>query len=250
MGGCGTGLGAQRVWISQLSVERWDEPGRWVRFLLAAQEALGVNLSHVDTNDPVRRRAASVEEAAEYICHFGEQEELRWVFLKFGRAASCTIHYSKVADRWPNYVTWTLDSRKCSNDVCKNLFSATNEYLDPFYAFIDLREWVVRKRKPSGAINVEVELVGMFWITYFGAAYTRFFGADRLSKVAELHHDGKGGTYVSLGSDPASVGSTVRQGAEGLLGNDHFWCGDENLPKVPGLFALTLKQLKDFKLAT
>ena len=102
---------------------------------------------------------------------------------------------------------------------------------------------IAAKKKPTGAVDPQSELLGVFWLTYFNAAYVAFFGKDRLVSSPGVNIHSNGCATVQLGESPATVPSGLRQEVATSLGKEAFVDTKSVLIKPPGRFALTFQQL-------
>ena len=78
-------------------------------------------------------------------------------------------------------------------------------------------------------------------MTYFGPAYTQFFGAERLLGLKQAQIQEGGGATICLGASPGLLISE-REQAENELGPQSF--AGHGLLKREGEFALTLAALR------
>lgn len=76
---------------------------QWLEILGRAETLLGARLARLDVNDPVRKKVDRLEEAAEYVCEFGEKEDSRILHGKFEASRiTISIWLSRRSSRFPN----------------------------------------------------------------------------------------------------------------------------------------------------
>src|SRR5438093_956020 len=171
------------LWLGHYSVCDWREPSRWSTFFQNAQRVLGAPVTHLDENDPIRRKVTSLDDAAAFVCAFKEQEQSRWLFGRFkALGIEFSIDHFRQVQRLPNTFKWHVPESfvERAENRCrlKALFDLGNESFKTFYSYGDDVEQLKKKKKPSGSIDIETELPGVFWMTYFNAAYVAFFGKE------------------------------------------------------------------------
>jgi len=236
------------LWINHLSIEVWQEPGCWTDYFDQVQGILGSPLTHLDVNDPVKRKVASLKDAGDYVCAFKPREDSRWVFGKFDAIGiELSIQHYRQLGHWPNSLMWHVPlsfiekPENCTR--LKALFDLGNLTFKPFYAFSDDVSHIKSKKKSSGAVDIQAELLGVFWMTYFNAAYVAFFGEEKFNDFPKVEYGDDGGVTVLLGDSPKSVSSELREQLVTALGKQSFVNPNEILGKLPGRFALTFQQL-------
>jgi hypothetical protein len=242
------------VWINHLSIENWADPQRWRLFFAEAQQIFEGTLTHLDLTDPVREKVTSLEEAANIVCNFGEKETNRFVFGKFKeKRVSFSVVMRKEAGSGVNYFQWRLPSVFSKNqDQIKKieaLFDLGNKYFLPFYAYADVLSEIRKKSKPRGSVDVQSELMGAFWLTYFNDAYLNFFGHQKFDDFEGASYLEAGGVVVRLGESPLSVNADTRSRAEIAIGKNSFVdpLDSDRFGKRRGEFVLTFDQLAAFK---
>jgi hypothetical protein len=236
------------LWIDHCSIEAWSDPKRWVSFFEQVQEVLASPLTHLDVNDPVRRKVASLKDAGDFVCAFGPREDSRWVFGVFkGLGIDFSIQLFRQLDRWPNSLTWYVPlsfvEKFGGRQQLQSLFNLGNQFFKPFYAFSDERAQIASKKKSSGAIDIETELPGVFWLTYFNAAYVAFFGNQKFDGLPGVERGSDGSVTIVLGDNPKSVTNELREQAAATLGKQSFVNPNDILNKPRGRFALMFQQL-------
>lgn len=236
------------LWMAHHSICSWQEPSRWTGYFEEAQRLLGSPLTHLDVNDPVKRKVASRADAGNFVCAFKAREDSRWLFGEFRdlRIDFSIQHYRKLG-HWANTMKWHVPQvflEKSENLRClKKLFDLGNQTFKPFYGYSDDAAQVASKKKPSGAVDLRAELLGVFWLTYFNAAYVRFFGMDKFNGLSGVEHGSDGSITIVLGDSPQLVTDELRERVAVTLGKQSFVNPTDLLDKSPGRFALTFEQL-------
>jgi len=236
------------LWIDHYSIDTWSHPNRWISFFEQVQQVLASPLTHLDVNDPVRRKVASLQDAGDFVCAFGPREDSRWIFGEFkALGIDFSIRHFRQLGRWPNSLTWHVPlsffEKLGGRQRVRDLFDLGNRTFKPFYAFGDERVQIASKKKSSGAIDIETELPGVFWFTYFNAAYVSFFGKDKFKDLPGVEHGSDGSVTIVLGDNPKSVTNDLREQAAATLGKQSFVNPNDILNKPHGRFALTFQQL-------
>jgi hypothetical protein len=126
----------------------------------------------------------------------------------------------------------------------RDLFDLGNQTFKPFYGFGDERVQISSKKKSSGAIDIETELPGIFWLTYFNASYVAFFGKDKFKHLPGVEHGSDGSVTIVLGDNPKLVSTELREQAAVTLGKQSFVNPSDILNKPRGRYALTFQQLR------
>jgi hypothetical protein len=238
------------IWVAHYSVDLWQEPSCWTAYFAEVQSLLGLSLTHLDSNDPLRRKVVSLAEAAEFACEFKPRESSRCLFGKLGRSGlGFELWQQRQINRWPNrllwYVPWSFAEKPEGWQRLKAMFNLGNRALKPFYAYCDELGQISSKKKKSGAVNIEAELLGVFWLTYFNASYVTFFGADKFNGFGGVEHGIDSGITLTLGDNPMLVTTGDREQVATTLGRQTFVSHNDILGKPPGLFSLTFQQLQD-----
>ena len=238
------------IWVAHYSVDLWQEPSSWTAYFEEVQSLLGLPLTHLDSNDPLRRKVVSLAEAGEFVCEFKPREDMRWLFGKLGRSGiGFELQQQRQISRWPNsllwHVPWSFAEKPEGWQRLKAMFNLGNRALRPFYAYSDELGQISSKKKESGAVNIEAELIGVFWLTYFNASYVTFFGADKFNGLSGVEHGIDGGITITLGDNPMLVTTEDREQVATTLGRQTFVSHNDILGKPPGLFSLTFQQLQD-----
>lgn len=240
-------------WIKIFSVVPWGTPPLWLDFFRVAEEILGAKLTHLDIDDPPKRTVtrANFEQSGDFAVGFRPQENARWLFGRFkGAKVEITAHHHKtarIAERdFPNSLTIYFPEHYLDTEggaACvERLFNEANRIFLPFYSFADLRSAVVTKKKSTGAVNLQEELLGVFWLTYFSSAYVNFIGPGALAGTG-CAMPTSGGLVLKLGGTPGACSVETRRQMEVKLGQDFFVNPVADRLKPLGRHALTFAQL-------
>lgn len=240
------------LWIDHLSIETWQEPSLWTAYFDKAQQILGSSLTQLDIADPVKRKVTSLNDAGNYVCTFKAREDSRWLFGKFDAiGVELSIQHYRKLGHWPNSLQWhaplSFLVKSENRERLKALFSLGNRTFKPFYAYSDDVSYIKSKKKASGAVDIRAELLGVFWMTYFNAAYVAFFGKEKFKDFPNVEYADDGGVTVFLGDSPDSVSSELREQLATTLSRQSFVNPRDVLSKPPGRFALTFEQLLSFQ---
>jgi len=243
---------ASEVWVSHASVQSWQDAARWSAYLEEAQDLLGAKLTHLDTNDPIRRtvRGQPPREWGEYWVDFGLEEETRWLFgkLESTRILFQLRHHrghgnSANSFNWYFSKVWARDER--APRLIADLFELGNRHLAPFYSYSDVLEPIRAKNKPTGAVNLEREPVGVFWLTYFDARYADKMPLQDLDDARVRSRWTERSVTLQLADAPWNCESSVRAEVESLLGSDCFVDPASTTKKPICEHVLALEQLRD-----
>ena len=155
--------------LSHLACVSWSNSDCWVRYFTYVQDALQEDITHLDKNDPVRRRvpASKLSEVADYITAFDAREDSRWVFGKIATiGVEFTVRTFRQVKAWPNSIDWYFPANwfddPARSKTFPKLFDCGNATLSPFYGYADTTGMIARKKKESGAVNIQAELIGVF----------------------------------------------------------------------------------------
>ena len=244
-------LAPNELWLCHFSCAAWSGADRWARYFGSAEDILGASITHLDKDDPVRRRvkAGALTEVSEYVTFMGKRDESRWVF---GKMESIGVefavrHYRDVRG-WPNSINWYFPAGFADSAsgalVIRRLFDCGNTTLSAFYAYGDTRDQVSSKKKESGAVNIQSELIGVFWLSYFDTLYVSFIGRERFDELQGISVKFDGGATLELGTTPSSVPHERRADAEAKLGRKLFVEPKDMSTKRQGEYALTFEQLR------
>ncbi len=236
------------LWIAHHSIGTWQEPSRWTGYFEEAQRLLGFSLTHLDVNDPVKRKVVSLVGAGDFVCAFKAREDSRWLFGKFGDIGiELSVQHYRQLGHYPNTLKWHVPLsfiEKPENRLrIKALFDLGNRAFKPFYAYSDDVAQIASKKKSFGAVDIQAELLGVFWLTYFNAAYVAFFGNQKFDGLPGVERGNEGSITIVLGDSPQSVTCEAREQAVAALGKQSFVNPSDVLGKQRGRFALTFQQL-------
>ncbi|WHI49541.1 hypothetical protein P3339_13790 [Microbulbifer sp. MLAF003] len=220
----------------------------WIKLLSELEKIFGQKLSHLDVNDPMRKKVQDIESAADYICAIGKEESSRKLFGKFGKSKiELSLSIFKDATFFPNCLSIhfpekvTGDSEGLS--MLRNGFEEVNRCLEPFYSICDSMDTIASKRKATGyAVDLQAELIGAFWLTYFNKAYVDYFQESKFQEVPSRQIEGLDGYIVDLGESPFFV-TVDRNQVEALLGKESFVDPTLGYDKPAGKNALRFDQL-------
>lgn len=233
--------------LAHHSVGNWSNPSVWSSYLEACQNALGASLTSLDVNDPIKRKVKSLNEAGDYICNFKLREDSRWLFGRFDELdIEFSIQHYRQIGHYSNTLRWHLPEivqADMNLPFVRRLFDVGNEMLHPFYSYGDLATQLSSKKKSTGAVDIQAELLGVFWLTYFSDAYVKFFGSERFRDLDGIVSHVGNGITVELGKRPNEVSEDKRKNAALLLGKNSFVDVADLAGKRPGKYALTFQQL-------
>lgn len=221
----------------------------WIKLLSELERIFGHKLSHLDINDPIRKKAEDIESASDYICSIGDQESSRKLFGKFGKSKieisisifkETTLFPSSISVHYPEKFATYQDGLS----VLRNAFEEGNRCLEPFYSICDHMGTIASKRKATGyAVDLQAELIGAFWLTYFNQAYLEFFGKSKFDEIPTQQIDGLNGVMVDLGESPIAV-NMARDKVEAYLGRESFVDPALGFDKPVGKNVLRFDQLR------
>src|SRR5262249_13765676 len=145
------------VWIAHESIASWLDPNRWSNYFTQVESILGAKLTHLDENDPVRRRVRSAADVGTYVCAFGSLETSRWLFGKLASAGiELTVCLHREATGLLNSLTWHVPMSFLQRDAAcsslRRLFDLGNETLRPFYSYADQLIRIIAKNKVQGSV--------------------------------------------------------------------------------------------------
>jgi len=233
------------------------DPKHWAHFLQCAEFILNSRLTHIDAHDPVRRKASTAQDTGEYICAFEPNETSRSLFGEF-RGIGCDVSIDLWRSSSENYdeIKWYAQPPFTENEGCWrqliDLFDLGNRMFTPFYAYAEDYDWLTKWSKPilerPERTNSDQELLGIFWMTYFSAAYVDFFGAETFSDLPNVKYNADGGATITLADRPQNVPDGLRDEIAAKLGKQSFTELDVRylLPKRRGKHVLTFDQLRAF----
>jgi len=242
------------LWIAHYSASSWRDDELWTVFFTKAQEILGSLVTRLDTNDPVRRKVRKFNEIGPYITEFKSKDNVRYTLGEFSDIGiSFQVKIYKEEGDSPNSFKWYIPVAKLSElgGISKvlSLFETGNSILNTFYSYSDTITEVSKKRKPTGAVNLQRELPGIFWLNYFNKTYVDFYGKSQLEKVnsvlpAEISSYKNGSLTIKLSDIPLNCINNARGISEKAIGQ-HFFVDPQDFSQKPeGKFALLLSQLR------
>lgn len=241
---------ATDLWMQVFSMQRWTDPGLWEDVLRTLEEVLGEPLERLDESDPIRRKAIGNAEDAAYIVSFGPKEDSRVILGKFkktGVSLEVTIYkngadtFGRLRDNVLRLVIPPRNAGRISSDDLKHLFLELVNRLQPYYGYADRIENLRDKRFAALSWDPSRELLGVFWLTYFGPAYSKFFTIEKMQSIdgfARVEH----GAILELGESADTVDVGARETAESVLGALSF-ARSERVEKAPGEYAIQLQDL-------
>jgi hypothetical protein len=248
----------KEIWMTHLSVKSWNVASKWDEYLRNVESVLADKIAKLDTYDPVRRKADTARGEGEFITNFGPKEDSRWLSGKLektgiefeiqiykngadsgGRSKNNSIRFS-----FPQELTFGPSVKGIVE-----LFRLNNGHLDAFYAFADFKEVISSKKPGTPSLDISRELLGVFWLTYFGAHYCDFFGREKLAALDQASQGSGNGITLRLAETAGQVANGDRQKLEELIGSLSF-VGTSGTnpnnpfaPKQAGKHALTMAQL-------
>lgn len=224
----------------------------WHDFIVDLEGMLGLHISHLDVRDPVRRKAGDAKASAEYICGFDEGEERRVIFGKFGSSGVIfSISLCKEVVSFPNSFSISFPEKFIRNEAglkCLfSMFSSGNRLFKSFYSFCDYEDVIFLKKKATGfSVDLQSELIGVFWLTFFCDKYVRFFGVKDIDGLPFFCSHGDGGVTFLLGDSPCMESQkSARDVVERAIGVDFFVNPALLYDKPNGRFALLYKNLSN-----
>ena len=241
-------MNADELAITFYSVKDLINPKGWKSLYEELGQQLKGDLSRLDTNDPVRNTVSSVRQAAAFTCDFGEKEGSRRLFGRFGNTrADIAISLFKDPTRFPNQVSISYPLAQLSDPVdlesVTEICSIVIKHLKPFYGYCDRRTVIAGKRKRSGfSVDLQAELVGVFWLTYFGNEYVEYFGREKFDNLPAETSELETGVLIRLGDSPSSTGVEPAV-IEESLGKESVVDPDAVMDKLIGQHALRFSEL-------
>ena len=152
---------------------------------------------------------------------------------------------------FPNRVSFYFSEKwfqKNDSSAVLEVFNLGNKYLKPFYSYADESKNISIKRKSTGmTVDLETELLGVFWLTYFNQKYVEYFGKKKLDILEGLDISLciDSGVTCRVGDLPTSAENVaLRKVAENVLGVDTFVNPELGFDKPRGPQALTYDQLR------
>lgn len=227
-----------------MSAKDWDD------YLRTFETVLDDRLIKFDDKDPIRRKADTQKGEGGFVVQFGEREDSRWLCGRFdktkveieithyksGKDSFGRLRENRLKIFFPERMTFGSDVRKVIE-----LFRLGNERLGAFYAYADFKSVICAKKPSTPSLDISRELLGVFWLTYFGSSYCAFFGRDRLLKLPQVSEGPADGITLQLGESPGQVPDSSRAVLEKEIAAESF--AGTGGPKDRGQHALTLMQL-------
>jgi hypothetical protein len=243
-------LCAEELWVTHYSCADWRDPDRWIRYLADSHQNVGARITHLDVTDPVRRRVEghTFEQLAEYIIESDDRNETRWLFGKMVGGISFTLQIQKEIVEWPHSLKWYFPPRffrePDSFERLVAFFRCGAQSLQTFYGYSDELRFIKFKKRQQGAVDIQSELPGVFWLTYFGAHYAQFIGQASFSVLAGERQAHADGVTLRLADCPSNVPFDLRRKCELALNPDLFADPTDTRLKRPGQYSLTFRQLR------
>lgn len=222
----------------------------WVNFFEKLEFFSKMKITYLDKNDPIRNKITNVNEAAEYIQNLNHKESVWWIFGKMGKTKKMdfviSLSANKGEDGTPDKINLSFENINIESEdelnYLNTLFVEIIKVFDPFYAFCDSILYIYDKRKRSGSpINIQCELTGIFWLTYFNKKYSNFLNINKSEVVSQQLNNG---TLIKLGKSPGELDFT-RYDIEKTIGNTFFVDTTSTFNKPIGKYVLTFSQLGD-----
>ncbi len=215
----------------------WDISTLWEKFLVVLGDELNEMPSKLDANDPLKRNFSdySLKENAKYICAYGEQESSRTIFGSCPKSeCSFSILLCKIASGRNNSLSIYLS--QSAGEFAEKLFFRLLDVLSPIYAYCDFQSKIsAKKRADCFAVNLEEELLGVFWLTYFCNTYVNHFGHSKFMSLNNVDlSKGSNGVTLRLAGTPKSIGPNLRQLTEETIGKLSFVDPQSTLHKPIG----------------
>lgn len=223
----------KELWLSHFSAQPWINPDVWDSYFQTIENLLDDNLERLDHRDPARRKVTGIAGSGAFITDFGASAD-RWILAKF-RSSKIAVqieHFSNGRDpygrRRENSISFYVPRKYLRTDRhiqrIVSLFRTTGDVLGSFYGFCDKSSAVCSKKPSAPALTIDIakELLGVFWLTYFGGAYRQLFGTDHLRALPCAVEETGRGTVLLLGQSPDQVSEAMRSRIEGILGRESF----------------------------
>lgn len=233
------------------SAREWTDAALWEKYFERVQDVVGARLGRIGTDDPPKRKIGKPAAAAAFVTDFGKQDDSRWVFGSLdGVGIEFSIHHFRGRPTgFANSLNWHFASTVFGDlsgvEMVAKLFDVSNELLAPFYSICDLGDRIAAKKRASGAVNLQAELIGVFWLTFFDKAYVEFFGREKFQRIPYARFDDRGGVTLRLGVPPMVYEERLRAEIEELLGRETFVDARDLMGKPVGRHALTFERLNE-----
>ncbi len=113
------------IWIVCYSVRDWTSGVVWEGFLEEVQGVLGVRLSHLDVNDPVKKKVIQGRSGS-YIASLKSDYDDRWVFGIFGDTGiAMEVCIQRSMKSFPNTMRLSIPAERVvqigSDSLCRLL---------------------------------------------------------------------------------------------------------------------------------
>lgn len=225
------------------------EDTKWLELFENIEVYSKLKMTYLDEKDPLRNKISNFKEAAEYINGLNKNKNSWYIGGKIGKPMQIylTIQSSKNKneDAYPDKVSFCFEKINLQEEgvgeYLKVFFIKIIETLEPFYAICDIQDAISKKKKKTGfPINIQCELTGIFWLTYFNDIYSHYLGFDKLP--SHINEKLNKGSLISLGKSLSKIeilGSEI----EKLIGNSHFVDINTTLDKPIGKYVLTFEGL-------
>jgi hypothetical protein len=235
----------KEIWMRHHSAYQWNDAEKWNKYLRGVEEILGDLLVKLDVSDPIRRRSDKVHGDGEFIVQFKAREDSRWLFGIFEKTGiKVQIRHFKNLVNWENTILFTVpNSTSDGVDSQKlfDLFKLTSIQLNAFYAYSDFKDIICAKKPSTPSLDISRELLGVFWLTYFGSPYCNYFGRERLLGLEQAIEIPDIGIILRLAETPNQASEKDRYGLEHKIAPKSF--AGINESKSRGQYALSLQQL-------
>lgn len=238
------------VWMTINSVQNWTDAALWNDFLKGFESLMGDKIAKLDDKDPVRRKADTRNDEGSFVINFGTKEDSRWICGKFSRSKvefEIQIYKAGVDSfgrpRENKFKAFIPHAMSFGPDAGKlvAVFRYAVERLGAFYAYADLKDGICSKKPCTPSLDISRELLGVFWLTYFGPSYCDFFQRKILLNQSEATDGPLQGITLQLAETPGQVTTERRSAIQASLGKHSF--AGSGIEKLPGQYALTLENL-------
>lgn len=239
------------LFIQHDFLSKHDDAQCWSQLLKQSERITGLKLERLDRRDPLRRKVKtnSWDEQGEFVITFGSREQSRWIFGRYTDGlVRCQIQLYRDKPHFSNVLIWTIPLDAFDYDqlvkVSSKLFALGNRLLKPFYATADTERNLASKSKRSGyGVDLQAELNGVFWLTYFNKPYRDFFGAEKFASIPEVTSL-RGGVTMQLGDSPLDYEAARRLQIEAILGKQCFIDPKSRRERERGEHVLAFSELR------
>lgn len=238
------------IWITINSVKNWTDAKLWNEFLKQLETLMGDEIVKLDDKDPIRRKADIRNDEGSFVINFGAKEDSRWICGKFARSkVEFEIQLYKTGvdsfgrpreNKFKAFIPHGMSFGPSAGKLIA-VFRYAVERLEAFYAYADFKDEICSKKPCTPSLDISRELLGVFWLTYFGSSYCDFFQRQILLNRSEATDGPLKGITLQLAETPGQVAAESRSAIETSLGKYSFaGSGGE---KSPGQYALSLENL-------